>query len=460
MVNLASQLTSWNPYDQNNHSEFFDPEWMFGLQSVNNGYFNIVIGNPPYISAISQDRELRTKLANSKDYSTLYQKWDIYVAFIEKGIRLTNKGINCMIIPYPVTNQMYAQKLRDFILNENDLIEITNLSGNKIFEEATVTNCIFFVKNGRSENNKVRISKLVDKSILVSDIVLKTDMVQDENSCVWNISNNDTIGFIDENFKTVGDFCYISVGMVLNADEKKAKGLFVKDDLLSLYETNINKRRYIEAKHIDKHIIKDNLFLEWGTSRVPSLIRRPTFPELYERPKLIVSKIGKIKATYDNSNIYCDQTIRILILWHDLENIKNKSIDSTVKRYHSDNRNTLEQNSKQMNLKYLLGILNTKLANFLLDQIRGIGNIDINPEYIRNIPIPITQTGAQLKIADIVDKILVAKAEDPNSDTGILEEQIDNLVYRLYNLTYKEVKGIDPEIVSKINEMEYNSIEI
>ena len=43
---------------------------------------------------------------------------------------------------------------------------LTNLSGNKIFEEATVTNCILFVKNVRSENNKVRISKLVDKSIL------------------------------------------------------------------------------------------------------------------------------------------------------------------------------------------------------------------------------------------------------------------------------------------------------
>ena len=127
---------------------------MFGLSKENGhiketGYFDIVIGNPPYVSAISLPKEIRTKLNSSKDYSTLYQKWDIYVAFIEKGIRLTKKGITCMIVPYPITNQTYAKKLRDYILNDNDLIEITNLSGNKIFEEATVTNCILFIRNNK-----------------------------------------------------------------------------------------------------------------------------------------------------------------------------------------------------------------------------------------------------------------------------------------------------------------------
>ena len=50
IVKLAKQLTSWNPYNQNESSPFFDSEWMFGLEKENEGYFDLVIGNPPYIN--------------------------------------------------------------------------------------------------------------------------------------------------------------------------------------------------------------------------------------------------------------------------------------------------------------------------------------------------------------------------------------------------------------------------
>ncbi|MCE5346718.1 MAG: hypothetical protein LLG13_10590 [Bacteroidales bacterium] len=44
---LAGQIAYWNPYDQNSHAEWFDPEWMFGFDPQD-GCFDIVIGNPPY----------------------------------------------------------------------------------------------------------------------------------------------------------------------------------------------------------------------------------------------------------------------------------------------------------------------------------------------------------------------------------------------------------------------------
>lgn len=361
-----------------------------------------------------------------------------------------------MIVPYPVTNQTYAKKLRDFILNENDLLEITNLSGNKIFEEATVTNCILFIKNNKSNNPFIRISKLVNSTITVTNMLSKGDIVNDEKTSVWDLNNNKTFKFIGERYLNLGDFCFISVGMVLNADEKKAKGLFVKDDLLSDTKTTINTRKYTEAKFIKKYGIQKTIFLEWGTDRVPSLIRRPTFPELYERPKIMVSKIGKIKATIDLSNIYCDQTIRILILWNDLINIKNNSIDNSVTRFKSINRIELEKNSKQVDLKYLLALVNSKLVSYILDQIRGLGNIDINPEYLKNIPIPKIDHVNQLQFISIVNQILSFKKENPQSDTTILEQQIDNLVYRLYDLTYDEVKVVDPDF--GLTEEEYAAI--
>jgi hypothetical protein len=68
---------------------------------------------------------------------------------------------------------------------------------------------------------------------------------------------------------------------------------------------------------------------------------------------------------------------------------------------------------------------------------------------------------ANLKIMNFeaaLDKSLAAKAKDARADTSVLERQIDNFVYRLYNLTYDEVKVI--ELDSPLSEAEYEGIEV
>ena len=449
MLNYFQMDAKWNSYDnifKNKKVDFFNPTFFF--PSAKNG-FDIVIGNPPYIGAIAQDPDHREMLSKSKDYITLHQKWDLYIAFIERGIRLSKKGVTCMIVPYPVTNQTYGKKLREFILTENDLLEISNLSGNKIFEEATVTNCILFVRNGKTDNDKIRISKLNDGSISVVDSISINSLVNDEKTFVWNISNKKSFSFTGENFVNLGNYCFISKGMVLNADEIKSKGLFIKNDLISEFETKINCKAYTEAKFIEKYKINKTFFLEWGTKRVPDLVSRPTFPELYESPKIMVSKIGKIKATVDFTNIYCDQTIRVLVLWNDLKGLKNKSIDNSVKRYQSNSRKTLEENSSQISLKYLLAVINSKLADTLLDQIRGNGNIDINPEYLKNIPIPKISFQRQKVFEIIIDFILALKENEV--DSQFFERLIDAMVYELY--LPDEIKACAAEVMKYLDNL-------
>lgn len=58
----------------------------------------------------------------------------------------------------------------------------------------------------------------------------------------------------------------------------------------------------------------------------------------------------------------------------------------------------------------------------------------------------------------LVDQILIAKSENPKSDTSQLERQIDEMVYKLYELTYEEVKAIDPDFWQI--EVEYEQIRI
>jgi Methyl-accepting chemotaxis protein len=62
-VESAEQLASWDPYDQNGVSPFFDPEWMFDVKDG----FDVVIGNPPYIKEAT-DKSVFDGLRNTKCY--------------------------------------------------------------------------------------------------------------------------------------------------------------------------------------------------------------------------------------------------------------------------------------------------------------------------------------------------------------------------------------------------------
>ncbi|MDH7604871.1 MAG: hypothetical protein QHH13_08240 [Melioribacter sp.] len=59
-----------------------------------------------------------------------------------------------------------------------------------------------------------------------------------------------------------------------------------------------------------------------------------------------------------------------------------------------------------------------------------------------------------------MDKILEAKQQNPQADTKHLEDQIDIMVYKLYDLTYEEVEIIDPQIGNIISKEEYDKFEI
>ncbi|MBM2815614.1 MAG: hypothetical protein HW421_2376 [Ignavibacteria bacterium] len=431
------------------------------------GGFDVVIGNPPYVNAINlveiyqKERDYLTK---SKKFKSTYQKWDLYIPFIEKGLNLLkDRGYLSMIIPYPFTNQLYAKILRELIINQYKLIEIADLSNEKVFKDAVVTNCIIVISNDKSTDN-ISISKINNQIIQFSETKKIDDLVIDKKNYVWDLQSGRKNLIKNLSYKTLGDYCFISKGMVLNADEYKAKGKFKKEDLISDIKTEIYIKEYTEAKDIERFYINRIRFLEWNTKRIPTLISRPTFPELYEVPKIMITKIGNLKGTIDLNNLYCDQTIRILVLWKFLKGINNKSINNSIKRWYNFSRVELESNSKNINYCYLLGIINSKLGNYFLNEIRGVGNIDINPEYLKNIPIRTidftnkTEKAQHDRMVSLVEQMLEAQKEahsDKNiTDTDkklinqrikILDKQIDNLVYELYGLTEEEIKIVEGE---------------
>lgn len=422
--------------------------------------FDIVIGNPPYVSAptmVRSNPQLRAEIINSKRYKTLHQKWDLFIPFMELGLQLlTQNGAFSMIVPYPFTNQTYGLKIREHIIKQYNLKEIVDLNGTKIFEKATVSNCIPFISKS-SPGNACYISNISDKSV-ISKVLCQnySDLVQDEKTLVWNLTPEKRQASKHSEMNVLGDFCYISVGMVLNANEKTAKGEFKKDDLISETYDEIHCREYIDAKDIEKYRVKRIRYLEYNTNRSPDNLRRPTFRELYENPKLMFNRLGTLMVYLDESIMFLhSDSMYSGVLWKDLDGVENKSISSSLKRYYKHNRNKMVEFSNTVSLHYLLVVLNSKYISVLLTNFRA-GDYHIYPEHIRNLPIPHITLKRQKPLIELAKNILKEKVN--GKDTTILEQKADNLIYRLYGLSYDEVKSVDPEF--QLSKMDYESIEI
>jgi len=118
----ADKIAHWNPYDQGQFADFYDSEWMFGLQTG----FDIVIGNPPYISIQRMKNEEKLSLKDEK-YKSFENSGDIYALFYERGNQLLkSNGILSYITSRQWMQASYGKSLRNFFASETNLTSRLN----------------------------------------------------------------------------------------------------------------------------------------------------------------------------------------------------------------------------------------------------------------------------------------------------------------------------------------------
>jgi hypothetical protein len=93
-------------------------------------------------------------------------------------------------------------------------------------------------------------------------------------------------------------------------------------------------------------------------------------------------------------------------------------------------------------------VINAKITNFWFDyyyeSTKVSGNyFDLNGNQIMSIPIPVATTSQQAKIIALVDQILSTKKLNPQADTTDLEDEIDDVVYALYDLSPEEIAIVE-----------------
>ncbi|WP_321468325.1 TaqI-like C-terminal specificity domain-containing protein [Halarcobacter sp.] len=210
----------------------------------------------------------------------------------------------------------------------------------------------------------------------------------------------------------------------------------MKDDLISNFADATHTKPYIEGKDIEAYKIERIRYLEWGTNRSPALLRRPTFPELYIYPKIMMGSMTS--GIYDDTGLVSNHSVLISTKWDNLALVDNKSINMSIGKYYGVKGDDIQAikddlilNSKDFNIKYCLSILNSSFAKRFFETI-GRSGVGLYPDDIKKLPIKKIPLQEQEVFADKVDEIMELKKDLLNQDTLALEKELDDMVTNLY----------------------------
>ena len=434
--------------------------WIFEFPEVfiDRGGFDVVVGNPPYVRADTDDAFIikeRELIPKTGFYETLYEKWDMYIAFIERGFNLSRKkGYFSLIVEDSYNSSKYAKKSHNYFVENAIIKELNFCSDVSIFQGVGVRNTIFIFKKEINFKNVPQRIKRIERFENIQFLPSATQ--KDFGIDLFNPIKCPELTIKVNEFNYLKEICYISYGLRPNADERKYKGEFKKFDLISDVKDQIHPLPYLEGKMISKWQIKEFKFLEWGTERSPQKLVRPTFPGLYKPPKILFGSITG--STYDNIGFFCNHSIIVITPWINLKGGFNRSISKKAK---GKTREQFERLCMQYELKFLLMIINSTTGSYLIKQNQR-NKLSVYPDDLSNLKIKICSKENQKKYVFLSDILLFLNATEERrqslKDTiEFFDRQIaDSLVYELYfkekfaeDGLYKEPKEYLLELVSK-----------
>ncbi|EAH4529236.1 class I SAM-dependent DNA methyltransferase [Campylobacter jejuni] len=454
-------------------------EWRFEFPEIldddgNFKGFDLIIGNPPYIRQ-EELKELKPHLA--KNYKVYKGTSDIYTYFYELGFNVLKDsgGVLSYITSNKYTRAGYGEALREFLLKNVKFLEYTDLNGIKVFDSATVDTSILCFEKSKSKDNKF-------KYLALSNEILKTcaydiGLYKDFAEFSQNSLSKESFTFSDENTSALKAKIE-RIGTPL----KEWQGLNIYRGILTGYNEafiiTTEKRNEILAnckdeaeKELTAKLIRKMLrgrdikrySYEWAGLWVigtfPSLkLDIEQYPALKQYLSQFLPRIeqsgekgcrkktsNKWFETQDNIAYY-EEFEKEKIVWNRISSDLCFSYDNQ-KNFILDSMFSITFYSN-INLKYLIANLNSSISKFWIKNNAatlgdGIYGAKI---YIEKLPIPkINSKNQKLvdELINLVDEILKAKEQNKNASTQELENKINSLTYKLYNLTEDEIKIIE-----------------
>jgi adenine-specific DNA-methyltransferase len=480
----ASQISEYDPYDQNTSSTFFDPEWMFGIK--NN--FDIVIGNPPYIEFKKLPATEKAKLTN---FSSAKGKYDIYVIFDECSCSfLKTNGVMCFIQPTTFMKKDFGQESRNFIKKNYKIKSILDFADIQVFEGVTnYTGVFLFIKSKREKKYKFEYHQYFNpgKAISISDFqnsicnkntttikyYLEIEDSELEKS-IWNFHSDSTNILLSKWSANTRPLSELTVSIFQGIASGKDEVFYINSEIIK--EQKIEKgilKRILKGKDVKKYSIEwAGYYVIYPYDKNSQVISEATleknFPYAYEYLRSC-KEILKGRDYFDNStkkwyelwNQRSYERFKIhRIICPEISDRNNFVISDlfygNTKTYH-----IIPHDRSIENYYYLLGLLNSKLLDFIYKKIttpQAGGFYAYKTQFLSSLPIKIASN--KQPIVNIVSEILKEKENNLKANTSELENQIDMMAYKLYELDYDEIKVIDPEIEKIISREEYVKMEV
>ena len=421
----------------------------------NAGGFDIVIGNPPYINVqLMSDSE---KQLYRLTYSTFFKRCDMFCLFLELGLlKLSGpKGIVTLIIPSVIHSNMSYQKIREIVLKRHWLQEV-HYTGGDVFNAPTVDTTILICNKGG--NDKITLTNAVDFSHPKSHQVA-ADYFERYNNVI-SIGDDQGSEVFDKLFNPIFD--------VVEQHYNVFQGIVTGNNPAFIFDTEQEAREknvdftllhpLCHGRDIEKYKVRSR---ERRILYIDNNVNIDDYPKTKEWLMYYKEALdARREVRHGVINWYClqwprvkaelDTTEKILV-----QNTRNEALRTRMVAtldncsvYGTQGINFIIPKQKEDSLRYLLGILNSKLINYLF--ATKFLNLAIKAEYVKQVRIPKPTNEEKSHIEILVDTILQNK--QVGNDTTEEETIIDLLVYHLYGLTYDEVLIIDPETTIKREE--------
>jgi adenine-specific DNA-methyltransferase len=476
------ELQAINPFDWSAEGGF--PEIM------KRGGFDCIIGNPPY----RRERDYEDLMENIRKSSfgqKYYEgKMDFWYLFLHKAIDVGNANSKCSFIvnSYWMSGEG-ASLLISRLRAKKAIEEIFYLDSAKVFENVSGRHMVFLISSG---NKKVTIKKLDETGIRNPEAsftqninIITYEKTSDALYSLGkiNIEQESTILHKINKFTPLAEVCSeIKQGIAENPhsiNNKTAKldknfvageGVFVLTQK-EIDNLNLNKeekgclRKYFETSDIGRY------FFPADTDEKILYLTKNNTTNIDQYPH-IKNHLYKFKKIMDGRRENKSGSLQYFHLhWPREESIfKGEKIVSLQmgKRpafaYSSGDSflgfDTNIIKCDKINIKYLLAVLNSKLAFYWFKNYakrRGVG-LEISQGTLKLLPIKTDFTNTEqnkvYKIVSLVDSMLTIQKQlhEAKSETDkklyqqkadILDEQIDALVYELYGLTSEEIQIIE-----------------
>ena len=432
-------------------------EWRFEFPEVLNDEgdfvgFDVVIGNPPYgVKFENNEKEFFKNTFQDVHVRTP----ESYNYFVKQFTIISSKSaLCCLIIPSSFLNQAEFEKTRQIILSNYSPFLILNL-GDAVFEDVATPTCIvgFDIQN---TYNKIKYEDLtaVERRIL-------SDEIQEVNNTieVEQLKNNQSFSFIYRPYTAILDKCYIGTPTLKDVAEEVATGVSSGLDKAYVFLPNEIDEKKLESNLLkplvvggeihrffikpisgkkliyitNENDIKDypNIKSEISNHKEQLIKRReaangkirwyslnwPRRKKLFDEPKILIRQTAnRIMAAYDDEKWYCLKSGIIIQLPSETE----------------------------LSYKYLLGLLNSSLMDFLYNDLVNEDNRifpEVKPIQLFKLPIKIADIDIQKEVSTLVEEIISMKQK--GQETNEIESKLDKQIFNIYGLTEEEIKIVE-----------------